>query len=84
MFYRPVFLVSATLATIWAALFHLLLGKKWTDLILYWFIGLLGFAIGQAMAGALQLRWLLVGEVHIIESTLACWIAMLVARWLKV
>jgi len=76
--------VSSALATLWAAMFHLLLGRKVVDLILHWFIGLIGFGVGQAMAEVLGLRWLLVGQVHIIEGTLACWLAMLIARWLKV
>ena len=84
MFTSPMFLVSSALATLWAAMFHLLLGRKVVDLILHWFIGLIGFGVGQAMAEALGLRWLLVGQVHIIEGTLACWLAMLIARWLKV
>ena len=84
MLSSPVLLVGATLATLWAALFHLLLGRKLTDLILYWVVGLIGFAVGQAMADILQLRWLLVGQVHVVEGSLACWIGMLVARWLKV
>ena len=83
MFSSPLFLFASTLATFWAALFHLLLGKDLVDLILYWFIGLLGFAVGQAMADVLHLHWLLVGQVHIVEGTLSCWIAMFVARWLK-
>jgi hypothetical protein len=78
------FLVSSALATLWAAMFHLLLGRKVVDLILHWFIGLIGFGVGQAMAEVLGLRWLLVGQVHIIEGTLACWLAMFIARWLKV
>jgi len=82
MLSSPVFLVSSALATVWAATFHLLFGKKWTDLVLYWFVALVGFAIGQAMADVLQLSWLLVGQVHLVEGTLSCWIAMLVARWL--
>jgi hypothetical protein len=84
MFASPAFLVGSTLATLWAALFHLLFGKKLVDLILYWFVGLVAFAVGQAMADVLGLQWLLVGEIHIAEGTLACWIGMLVARWLKV
>ena len=84
MFTSPMFLVSSALATLWAAMFHLLLGRKVVDLILHWFIGLIGFGVGQAMAEALGLRWLLVGQVHIIEGTLACWLAMFIARWLKV
>ena len=84
MLSSPVFLFGSTLATFWAAIFHLLLGRGWADLILYWFIGLIGFAVGQAMADALSLHWFLVGQVHIVEATFGCWIAMLVARWLKV
>lgn len=84
MFASPVFLVSSTLATLWAAIFHLLFGRKLPDLILFWFIGLIGFAVGQATADVLELRWLLVGRVHLLEGTLCCWVAMLVARWLKV
>ena len=84
MFASPVFLISSTLATMWASIFQLLFGRRLSDLILYWFIALIGFAVGQAMAETLVLEWLLVGQVHIVEGTLSCWIAMLVARWLKV
>jgi hypothetical protein len=84
MFSSPVFLLALTLATGWAALFHLLVGQRLTDLVLYWFLALIGFFIGQAMADVLNLRWFLVGQVHVLESTCACWISMLVARWLQV
>lgn len=84
MFSSPVFVFGSALATLWAAMFHLLLGKKLSDLVLYWFVSLIGFAVGQAMADVLELRWLLVGQTHIVEGTVSCWIAMLVARWLKV
>jgi hypothetical protein len=36
------------------------------------------------MADALGLRWMMVGQTHIIEGTVGCWVAMLVARWIKV
>ena len=84
MLSSPVFLFGSTLATLWAALFQLLLGKTWTELVLYWFLGLIGFAVGQAMADVLGWHWLLVGEVHVLEASAACWVAMLVARWLRV
>jgi len=84
MFTWAVFLVSSMLATLWAGIFHLLFGKRFTDLILYWFVGLIGFAIGQAMAEALSLHWMMVGQVHVLEGSIACWIALVVARALKV
>jgi len=84
MFTWQVFLVSSMLATLWAGVFHLLFGKRLLDLFLYWFVGLIGFAIGQAMAEALNLHWWMLGQVHWIEGTIACWIALFVARALKV
>jgi hypothetical protein len=84
MLASPVFLLGSTLATMWAALYHLLLGRRWVELVFYWCLSLLGFAVGQAMADALGLRWMMVGQTHIIEGTVGCWVAMLVARWIKV
>jgi hypothetical protein len=84
MFTWPVFLTSSMLATLWSALFHLLFGKRLIDLFLYWFVGFIGFAIGQAMADALSLHWMMIGQVHLIEGTCACLIALFVARALKV
>lgn len=84
MFASPAFLIGSVLATLWAALFHLFFGKRLSDLVLYWFVSLLAFAVGQAMADVLGARWLLVGDIHFLESSLACWGGMFVARWLKV
>jgi uncharacterized membrane protein YjjB (DUF3815 family) len=84
MLTSPALLISSILATVWACFFHLLLGRRLSDLILYWFVGLVGFVVGQAMGQMFGFRWLLAGQVHLIEGTLACWTAMLIARWLKV
>jgi len=84
MFASPLFLVCSALATFWAAAFHLLFGRSLVDLVLYWFIGLIGFGVGQALGNSFGFAWLTVGQVHLVEGTLACWIAMLVARLLKV
>jgi len=84
MFASPTFLISSILATVWACVFHILLGKKLIDFVFYWFIGLIGFAVGQGMGQMFGFQWLIAGQVHLVEGTLACWVAMLVARWLKV
>jgi hypothetical protein len=84
MFSSPALLLSSILATLWAALFHLLLGQQWVELVLHWFVGLVGFLVGQAMGDILGWNGLMIGQVHLLEGTCACWIAMLVARWLKV
>jgi len=84
IFSSPVFLLGSVLVTLWGALFHVLLGKRFADLVLYWFVGFIGFFVGQAMADILGFHWLLVGQLHFLEATVSCWLAMLIARWLKV
>jgi len=83
MIASPVFLLSSVLATVWAALFHLLFGRRLLDLLLYWFVGIVGFLVGQAMADIIGLHWLMLGQIHLVEATLGCWIALLVAQCLK-
>jgi hypothetical protein len=83
MFASPVFILGSTLASIWAAVFQLVYGKRFSDLVLYWFVGLIGFFVGQGLADVAGLRLLLLGQVHVLEATLGCAAAMFVARWLK-
>jgi len=83
MIASPVFLLSSVLATVWAALFHLLFGRRLLDLLLYWFVGIVGFLVWQAMADIIGLHWLMLGQIHLVEATLGCWIALLVAQCLK-
>ena len=80
MFTSPVFLMGSAVATLWASLFHLLCGRRWQQLILFWFFALVGFALGQLLGDALQLGWLMFGQVHLLEGSLLCWLAMLIAR----
>ncbi len=83
MFSSPALLLGSTVATLWATLFHLLAGRKWQELILYWFAGLVGFAIGQAVGDALPWSPLMLGQVHLLEGTVGCWAAMGIARCLR-
>ncbi|MBN1401852.1 MAG: hypothetical protein JXA74_13500 [Anaerolineae bacterium] len=84
MLSSPIFLLGSAFATLWASLFHLLLGRGWTDLVRFWFIALVGFAIGQLMAQVIGLPWPTLGQVRVIEATVVCWVAMFVAHWVKV
>ncbi|MFH1085379.1 MAG: hypothetical protein V1772_06425 [Chloroflexota bacterium] len=83
MLASPTFLMGSVLATVWAAIFHLLFGRRGADLILAWFVALIGFGVGQLMGGALGLPLVVIGRLHLIEASLACWVAMGVAHWLK-
>jgi len=83
MLASPVFMLGSTVASILAAAFHLLYGRKLTDLVLYWFVALLGFFVGQGLADVSGLRFLMLGQLHIVEGTLGCVGAMAVVRWLR-
>lgn len=84
MFSSPIFLLGSTLATLWASLFQLLFGRRLVEWLQYWFIGLVGFALGQLLGEWLGLNWLMLGQVHLLEATAICWLAMFVARWLRI
>lgn len=83
MFTSPVFILGSTLASLWAALFHLLRGRRLSDLVLCWFVALIGFFAGQFASDAAGLRWLMLGQLHVLEATVTCWLAMCIARWLR-
>lgn len=80
----PSFVFSLLLASLYGALFHFIWGKRWRDLGIYWVAAVVGFAIGQAVFGALGLSVYPVGQVRVVESTIVSWICLFVARWLNV
>lgn len=80
----PVFLLGATIATFYAALFHLLKGQNWRQVLLYWFASVIGFMIGQGIGEVFALPWPMVGALHILPATLGAWAALFIAYLLKV
>lgn len=80
----PALLLSALIAGIYAALFHLWRGRAFRELPLYLIASGLGFALGQLAGNAIGLDFFLVGAIHIIEASLGSWVLLFVARWLKV
>jgi hypothetical protein len=71
MFQLPAVVLSLIIASLCAALFFVWRGKTLRQLAVYWVVSLAGFFIGQWLAGALGLRLLVIGQVHIIEG-IAC------------
>lgn len=83
MFASPMFLLGTSVATLYAALFHLLVGRTWRQILLYWLVSVVAFLLGQALGELLSLSWPMLGQLHIIPATLAAWAALGVARLLK-
>ena len=79
----PFLFLSALIVGALATLFHLFLGKRFSELILYWLVGLAGFWLGQVASFFLHTRILMMGTLHPLEGVLGCLVALFIARWLK-
>jgi hypothetical protein len=80
MFTLPSLILSLVVATLYAAVFHLLGGKTGRQLLITWAAALVGFGLGQALAFLLSWRDPLIGELHVVTASAASWILMFLAR----
>ena len=80
----PMILLSALIASLYAAAFHVVKGKTLIELPLFCAVSLIGFATGELAAGILHLRTLTIGGLHLLEATLVSLGFLFVARWLKI
>lgn len=78
----PALVFSLLLSSLYGSVFHFVWGKRWRDLAVYWVVGVLGFAIGQALFGLLGFSIYMVGEIRLVEATITSWVCLFVARWL--
>jgi len=83
MVHIPLLVLSLVIATLYAALFHLLRGRTMRDLLLYWATAVVGFAAGHMIAAALSWPDPLVGELHIAPASIACVSLISFAQHLK-
>ena len=80
----PPVVLSLVVASLYGGLFHLVWGQSWGEFVLYWITSIVGFGLGQAIGNVIGLNIMMVGQVHLLEATLACWAGLFVAKWLKV
>lgn len=83
MLQTPALLIAFLLASIYAVLFHLWLGRNLRDLLAFWLAALIGFAVGQVTGQIWGFVPWTVGQVHILEATLISFLFLVVARWLR-
>ena len=79
----PYLLFSLLIAGTYGALFHLWRGKTFRELLLYLGAAIAGFALGGVAGSAIGLPLFTVGQVHVVEASLASWGFLFIARWLK-
>lgn len=79
----PALVLSIAVASAYGALFHVWKGKTAKDLLLYLAAGLVGFGLGQLVGNTLSLGIFMIGQVHVVEASLICWLVLFIAKWLK-
>lgn len=80
----PIVVLSLVIATLYAALFHLLAGKAMRDLGVTWLAAVVGFGVGQVLASAMGWADPMIGELHVLAASAVSWLAMALARKVKV
>ena len=83
MWTLPTVVLSLVLATLYAALFHLLRGGGFRLLAVDWAASVVGMLGGQLAAGLLAWEGPCIGELHVLASSLSAWLAMALAHRLR-
>lgn len=83
MLQPPAIMLSFVLVTIYAAVFHLFLGRRLRDLLFYWLAALIGFASGQLVGQIWGFIPWTIGQVHVIEGTIVALLFLILARLLR-
>ncbi len=74
----PSLIVSLLLGSLYGLLFFLLAGGTRRGMWAYWLVGAAGFLLGQFAAEYAPLSSITLGDVHVIEGSLTCWIALFI------
>jgi uncharacterized membrane protein YjjP (DUF1212 family) len=83
MLNSPLLVLSAVIATLYSALFHLLWGQTFRELGISWLAGMVGFGLGQVLASSFGWGDIRIGELHLLAASAFCWLFMALARRLK-
>lgn len=79
----PELLLVVLIGGLLGAVFHLWRGRSINDLMTFEAVGIVGFGLGALLGGLTGLRFLTIGQLHVVEGLLVCVGALVVARWLK-
>ncbi len=78
-FVHPNLPFAILLVAAYASLFHLWAGRTLRELLLYLVAAGLGFALGHWIGQALELDLLRLGTLHVLEASVAAFLALLLA-----
>ena len=79
----PYLLLSSLIGAIYGALFHIWRGQSLRDLAIYLLTGVIGFFLGQGLGNLIGFDFGLVGQLHLLETSIVSWLLLLLIYWLK-
>ncbi|MCX6044176.1 MAG: hypothetical protein NT075_03630 [Chloroflexi bacterium] len=79
----PALLLGTLLTIGYATLYHVWRGRNVRDLLLALLTAGLGFYVGQVIGALTNTALLQIGQLHVLEASLAAWIALLVMHLLQ-
>jgi hypothetical protein len=80
---QPAIVMCLLIASLYAGVFHFFFARRASDLPHYWVAAIIGFFLGALLGLLVPWRWLVVGQVHLLEGTLICTSALFLAHWLR-
>jgi hypothetical protein len=83
MIQTPALLFSILLALAYGTAYHVIRGRRLLHLPLYWLAAVLGFAAGQLVGQMLDLIPWTLGEIRLVEASLASCLFLVAVDWLK-
>ncbi len=79
----PALLLSAVVASAYAALYNLWRNGSPRDLLFCLIAAWAGFALGQVAGRLIQLNWGMIGSIYMVEGTLFTWLLLFLMNWLR-
>lgn len=80
---NPTVLLATLLVVGYASLFHLWTGRSLRELLLFLVVAAIGFALGQWAGRSLQLDILRIGQLYILETIVASFLALFLVKTLN-
>lgn len=80
----PALLLTLLIVTASAALAHLLWGRHWVQLPIFWLAAAGGAILAFVLGARLPLRFIEPAGVPVLETTLGAWLMLVIASRLRV
>ncbi len=79
----PTFVFAFIIATLFGAIYHLVVGGDARRLAVFLLVGWIGFAVGHIAGGILDIRIFDIGRLHIVPAAVGALFALIIATVLN-